>query len=252
MKMRCFLIVAMFCGIAALYADTHPKAAEIQKYINANPIDTIMADIVELIDPQSMELNKVGFKAYSEGDFVKALELFLKATDVDANNSIAWYNAACCYSLDFKCMGQKTSLLLAKAVNIDWFWGLQLFVDSDLDGERIVPGTEITGYEFIVRGPENSCTYLHKLYQGGIVKIFEDCNTQSNMGEGARYVPIKEVAVGYYCIIGAISGDPYIFEFFPQVTASSIFYMPFYSYTMEKKLQAPFDVFAVPYEYWAK
>ena len=195
-KMFFFFLLGLM-AIMPLAAEKHPQAAALQRFIDQNPIESRIPEMMIYISQKSEELNAAGYDLYLKKRYPEAIAQFEQAVQADADNSFAWYNMACCYALTNE--GYKASQCLEEAVGRDWFWGLQLMVDPDLDGVRY---TGIS-YEYAEYDPWDKPVFTHHLYENGTVDFYDDQFYQSGTP--------RKLGSGYFCIIsyGAV------FEFFP-------------------------------------
>ena len=84
------LVLACACLAAGLAAaDRHLKAAEIQRYIDGNPIEPRIPGMMIYISQKSEELNARGYRAYLDKRYDEAIALFKEAIEYDADNSFA-------------------------------------------------------------------------------------------------------------------------------------------------------------------
>jgi hypothetical protein len=97
---------------------------------------------LQIIDAQSMQLNRDGYTAYSKKDYETAVSKFEAAIKKDYANCFAHYNLACTLSLLY---GQgrwgadaidKIVQHLTKAAELDSHWLERIFVDTDFDPIR--------------------------------------------------------------------------------------------------------------------
>ena len=195
-----FFILFWFLAILPLSADKHPKAAEIRGYADDNPIEPRIPEIMIYISLKSEELNAEGYDLYLKKRYREAISRFDEAVRYDEDNSFAWYNMACCYAL----LGddRKTALNLKEAVRRDWFWGLMLMVDPDLDGVRRFG----ISYQYAEYDPWGDPVFIHDLKDKGTVDFMD------NQAGSPR-----KLGTGYYCIVYSD-----LFEFFPYIDSYAV------------------------------
>lgn len=198
--MNRFIFILLFGLILLLplAAEKHPQATELQHYIDQNPIEPRIPEMMIFISQKSEELNSEGYELYLNKRYREAIAKFEEALKYDEDNSFAWYNMACCHAL----LGEsyEASQNLKEAVTRDWFWGLQLMVDTDLDNVRYVG----IRYEHGEYRYGNETLFSHYLYEDGRVDFYDN-----QIYQGGQ--PL-ELGSGYYCIIYSV-----VFEYFPFV-----------------------------------
>jgi hypothetical protein len=212
-KLVLSLVVA--CVAAGLApAERHPKAEEIQAYINKHPFESRRPDIVAKITAESMSLNQEGMRLYGERRYGASLETFQKAIAADDGNSIAYYNAACVMALQYAAGSgsgaQRDRLLLSivrylkQAIEREWYWALQMMVDTDLDPVRSFSGHY---------GTELRYTLTEDIEWGDTINILNPDGTATNSTPREDRTTI---GYGYYSIIG----DRYVFEYMPAAASA--------------------------------
>lgn len=205
-----FLLIT--CG-GFLYADKHPMAKEIQAYLDAHPIDPRIPELLDGISPQSMEMNKTGYQTLMEKQYNHAADSFLDAIDIDEGNVFAWYNLGCTYGLIHAAQGVSTgnaalsaASAVARAAELEWYWGLKLMVDTDLDSVRHF---ELAEKKQLQPGPMDT-GIIHTIHEDGTVIFTVWYEDLSGMGNDTS----EDIASGWYCRIG-----DRVFEFFPSIPA---------------------------------
>lgn len=199
---KAVLLVVFACRLmSAVAADEHPKAAEIQQYLNENPIEPRIPELLIEISQKSSDLNEAGHWSHLEKRYNEAIALFREAIEFDDDNSFAWYNMARSYALMGGNYYGEVMEPLEKAVQREWFWGLKLMVDPDLNAWRYAR-LDTTFYENPQQTPECPA-FVHVFRPDGTVTLqaWLDC------GE-----PPREIATGYYSVVSWR-----VFEFFPEV-----------------------------------
>ncbi|TFG62576.1 MAG: hypothetical protein E4H36_07665 [Spirochaetales bacterium] len=183
-----FLLVLGFLLVMPLAADKHPKTSELEQFIADNPIEPRIPELMMNISQKSQSLNTDGYSLYLGKQYKEAIAKFSEAVQVDVNNSFAWYNLACCYSLinNPECVH-----CLKEAVTRDWFWGLQLMVDPDFDNHRYI---DLKGVLYQSEAPR----FGHTMRNDGTVTVFNYWT--------------QNIGVGYYSILYGT-----IFEYFPHL-----------------------------------
>ena len=244
------LLIVLATGFAT--SETHPKAAEINAFLAQNPNSARLPKLLGAISANSMDFNKKGFNEYAAGRYAEALDLFQEAIEEDQDNIFSWFNAACTNAL-MHGDADTTLSFLVETVERDWYWGVKLMVDSDLDSLRYIPGKLMEGQYLTFTGPEYSATYIHKFHADGTVDIIEDPSSTDASGLPANH-KLKVVGTGFYCLIGD-SRNLYVFQFFPDVNASDMWYRPF-GWNMENDENwnnREYDVFTfrAPYAWYA-
>ena len=195
--------------IAPVGADRHPKAAQIQAYIDMNPIESKIPEMTKRITAESLALNTQGYEAYEQKRYETALQKFKQAISADDGNSLAYYNAACVMALTYASLpvGDRLPSMemvilryLRQAIERHWYWGLWMMADSDLDSVRRfsweggVDGLTLS----LSKDPED----------GNVDTILHDDGTVTNVTESPGGAIRLE---GYFCIIGG-----YVLQHIPE------------------------------------
>jgi hypothetical protein len=251
MKKLFILSMLVFFLSMHIMAEVHPKIDELQKYANQNPIDPRVPEILQTISVESMELNGLGYQAYANRQYTAALEYFRKAWEVDGKNSFAWYNHGCTAVLSGKYDESDVLIDLKNAVRKDWFWGLQLMIDPDLDSIRSTDLTELnnrSGYSHLRSGDsfyyitgsgeEQNGDFLdHVFYEDGTVSL---------------RMEKEEVARGYFCYfamdtpVGGQMIPGSLFEYFPHVKEYTVWYPNSHKDLPARKNGVFFDSYPFP------
>lgn len=208
-NIRIFIIFLILLPFTA-FADVHPLGEEISVYLEQNSIDPRVPELIAKISPDSMEFNRQGYLLYLEGNYPAASARFLDAINADPENSFAHYNLAAVLALEY--MGsnpdegmdgyylERCREELTAAVELEWFWGLQVLLDSDFDGVR---SFGIGGADYLIKTileDQEWGNITMSLYNNGFVGV----DTYGPEG-------FVELGYGYFCII-----SNYAFIYFPE------------------------------------
>ena len=205
------LILVVGCALTgAAGADRHPKAAEIQAYIDRNPIEPRLVEMTKGISRQSLSLNEQGYEAYEQKRYDAAIEKFREAMNADDRNSLPYYNAACSMALKYAALSDRDKpamemrilRYLKQAIERHWYWGLWMMADSDLDAvRRFSAGGDVEGLSITLRTDIEYGDLYNVLHRDGTFTNFTN-------REGG-----KELGRGYFCIIGS-----YVLRHMPLAT----------------------------------
>ena len=194
-KKSALLVLVGFLITLPVAGDKHPKAAEIQRLLDQNPLDSRIPAMMILISRKSEDLNVEGYELYVEKRYNEAIKKFEDAVRTDPDNSFAWYNMACCYALLSN--GHQAGLFLKKAVDLDWYYALQLMVDTDLDAQRHFYHIAVDSE----RSPFETGPFLHRFDSDGLIDLFDNYTD-----------PPEYLGSGFYSVFADI-----VVEFFPHL-----------------------------------
>jgi len=225
MKKTGSLFFILFCMALNVSAQHRlPLDNELKSHLGRIDIYDRLDSVLENISAASMEENRIGFGYYQKNDWDNALIHFRDAFVLDEGNSFAHFNLACTLAILYK--GRYTWNVTAEivehleiAARLDPYWGIKIFLDSDLDplrsiraveqvyiaGEDCAPAETYTYYNW------NGTVYCEGFWDDTSYMGPADPEVEEDYPDYPIYV---DSYTGYYCFIGDAR-----FEYYPEVKA---------------------------------
>jgi phospholipase/carboxylesterase len=131
MKQHCYLILIMVCTVCAKENATKQSTIDWANPATLNPMDTTIGNF---LDANPAELDRKAQEFYDAKDYLNCARFTLAVLRLNAKNSGAIYNLACCYALLGK--GDLAAIFLKKAIKAGYNDYQHVLIDTDFDNAR--------------------------------------------------------------------------------------------------------------------